>query len=82
MRVICIFRICDSRNINLSPFCNLSSKETPQKWGGEVIASYEDPETHEYVKVMKDPIRSVYPTEEMRNQELISSLAKVMFYPC
>ena len=82
MRVICIFRICDSRNINLSPFCDLSSKETPQKWGGEVSDSYEDSETPDYVKLMKDPIRSVYPTEKMRSQELISFLAKVMIRPC
>ena len=35
--IIIIFRRCDSRNLNLSPFCSLSSKSSLLKWQPTVI---------------------------------------------
>ena len=74
-----IYRNCDSRNINRSPFCDLSSHDNPQKWSKEVTDTYADFGSLDYVKEMKTPIRHLYPTKSMQNHEIVTSHSKAIF---
>ena len=51
-------RTCDSKNLNMSPLCNLQSGLEPSLWQGEVVNTYEaaaagnNESIPQYVKVM------------------------------
>ena len=66
--------ICDSRNLNLSPFCNLSSTSVAM-WQPSVLETYGDLTTT-YINETTGPLRLNYPNS-MGDRELISSLTKV-----
>ena len=34
-------RTCDSKNLNMSPLCDLQSDLDPSLWQGEVVTTYE-----------------------------------------
>ena len=65
---------CDSRNLNLSPFCNLSSTSLAM-WQPSVLETYGNLTTT-YVNKTAGPHRPKY-LNSMGDSELISSLAKV-----
>ena len=65
---------CDSRNLNLSPFCNLSSTSLAM-WQPSVLETYGNLTTT-YINKTTGPLRLNYPNS-MGDSELISSLAKV-----
>ena len=68
-------RPCDSRNLNLSPFCNLSASSLV-KWQPAVNSTYGDITTS-YTSRLPGPIRLMYPTSEQSQDELLSSLTEV-----
>ena len=70
-----IFSSCDSRNLNLSPFCNLSSTSLAM-WQPSILETYGN-QTTAYVKHVSGPLRSKYP-DSMDEDELITSLVKVI----
>ena len=65
---------CDSRNLNLSPFCNLSSTSLAM-WQPSVLETY-GALTTTYINETTGPLRLNYPNS-MGDRELISSLTKV-----
>ena len=65
---------CDSRNLNLSPFCNLSATSLAM-WQPSVLETYGNLTT-DYVSKITGPLRPKYPNS-MGDTELISSLTKV-----
>ena len=67
-------RLCDSRNLNLSPFCNLATSSLV-KWEPSIRATYENISTS-YTTGLPGPMRPKYPPS-MVERELISSLTKV-----
>ena len=67
-------RLCDSRNLNLSPFCNLTTSSLV-KWEPSIRATYENISTS-YTTGLPGPMRPKYPPF-MVEKELISSLTKV-----
>ena len=67
-------RLCDSRNLNLSPFCNLTTSSLV-KWQPGIRATYENISTS-YIDGLPEPMRTKYPPS-MVEKELISSLAEV-----
>ena len=71
------FRPCDSRNLNLSPFCDLKASSLV-KWQPAINSTYGNITTT-YTSGLPGPMRLVYPTEKQQNTELLSSLTKVMF---
>ena len=68
------FSSCDSRNLNLSPFCNLTSTSLAM-WQPSVLETYGNLTTT-YINKTTGPLRPKYPGS-MGDRELISSLTKV-----
>ena len=68
---------CDSRNLNLSPFCDLSST-TMAMWQPSVLETYGN-QTTTYINKTSGPSRLKYPNS-MGDKELIMSLIKVMYF--
>lgn len=79
-------RSCDSRNLNISPFCNLTMKQDPTAWAGYVAELYEAWATDEselnlsYVPHKEKSIRESYPTQYMKENELLTTRPKVYVY--
>ena len=71
-----LLRGCDSRNVNLSPLCQLSSTSSLLKLQPEVNGIYGNSST-EYTSSISGPVRREYPTDRMRQEELLTPLAKV-----
>ena len=69
-----ILSSCDSRNLNLSLFCNLSSTSLAM-WQPVVLETYGN-QTTSYVNKIQTPMRLKYPNS-MGDEELITSLTKV-----
>ena len=65
---------CDSRNLNLSPFCNLTSTSLAM-WQLSVRETYGN-QTTSYINATSGPMRRNFPNF-MGERELISSLTKV-----
>ena len=75
-RIFC--RNCDSRNLNLSPLCDLAHPLSPAIWEDEVKKTYEDVNNMpDYVTSMNGLIRNRYPSDVLKDQEIITSLTKV-----
>ena len=68
-------RLCDSRNLNLSPFCNLTSSSLV-KWQPAVNKTYAGKYDRNYISGLKGPMRLKYPPNKAQ-EELLSSLTKV-----
>ena len=66
-------RFCDSRNLNLSPFCNLATSSLV-KWEPSISATYDNHTS--YIDGLSGPMRPKYPSS-MVEKELISSLTEV-----
>ena len=77
--LICLFRGCDSRNINLSLFCDLKERKTLQEWAENFSKEYKGKKT-EYIANLKYAKRPFYATDKMKDQEIISSLTKTVSY--
>ena len=69
-----IFSQCDSRNLNLSPFCNLSTTSLAM-WQPSVRETYGILATT-YINETTGPLRLKYPNR-MGERELITSLSEV-----
>ena len=69
-----ILSSCDSQNLNLSPFCYLSSTSLAM-WQPRVLETYGN-QTTSYVNKIQTPMRLKYPNS-MGDEELITSLTKV-----
>ena len=65
---------CDSRNLNLSPFCDLSSTSLAM-WQPSVLETYGNLTTG-YISKTTGPLRLNYPNS-MGDRELVASLTKV-----
>ena len=71
-----IFSPCNSRNLNLNPFCDTANPSLPM-WQPDVLASYgAASESRNYIKDIQGPMRPMYP-DAMAEKELISSLTEV-----
>ena len=70
-------RACDSRNLNLSPFCTLTASSL-LKWQPAINSTYGNITTN-YTSGLSGPARLVYPTMKQQKNELLSSLTKVTF---
>ena len=72
-----LFRVCDSRNLNLSPFCNLTSQSLP-KWQPDINSTYGNSSTS-YTSALPGPMRPRYPGQGKSGaeRELLVSLTKV-----
>ena len=68
-------RSCDSRNLNLSPFCDLTSISSAM-WLPSVLETYKN-QTTSYVHQRTGPMRLKFP-KSMEERELITSLTKVL----
>merc|ERR1719150_2766623 len=71
------FSSCNSRNLNLSPFCQLTSTSTTlamQMWQPSVLKTYGD-KTTSYVEGISGPLRDKY-SDAMEKEELITSLTQ------
>ena len=64
--------------MNVSPFCDMSQQSGPVGWTEDVDELYKDVETPEYIQDMKTSMRETYPTSEMRKNEMLSTLVKVI----
>ena len=69
-----LFRLCDSRNLNLSPFCTLTTSSLV-KWQPTINKIYGNINTS-YTSGLPGPMRPRYP-KYMADKELLSSLAEV-----
>ena len=67
---------CDSRNLNLSPFCNLTSTSLAI-WQESVLETYGS-QTTSYIDGISGPMRVNFPNS-MEERELITALVKVDF---
>ena len=77
------FRKCDSRNLNLSPFCNLASPSMAlAKWQPAVNSTYGNTTTT-YTSEVEGPMRLKYPGQGKAapEGELLTSLTEVVLYP-
>ena len=73
-----IFRQCDSRNLNLSPFCGLDSSSTLLKLQPTLEATYKkDRVEASYVQDLQSPMRKEYPHSSMASDEILSVLTEV-----
>ena len=72
------FSSCDSRNLNLSPFCNTSSTSLAM-WQPSVLETYGEKKNLSYLDEMTVPMRQRYPNS-MPNRELITSLTEVTIW--
>ena len=68
-------RLCDSRNLNLSPFCNLSASSLA-KWQPAINSTYGDSITN-YTSGVPGPLILKYPKMSWAEQELLVSLTEV-----
>ena len=68
-------RLCDSRNLNLSPFCNLSVSSLA-KWQPTINSTYGDTRTN-YTNKLEGPLRLKYPKVSWAERELLLSLTQV-----
>ena len=66
---------CDSRNLNLSPFCNLTSTSSAM-WLPSVLETYKN-QTTSYVHQRTGPMRLKFP-KSMEEREIITSLTMVI----
>ena len=65
-------RGCDSRNLNLSPLCDLKNPTKPSIWAEDIGASY--PEVPAYIDpALQGLMRRAYPVE-MQGNEIIQDL--------
>ena len=72
------YRRCDSRNLNLSPLCNLEDTIGPAAWKIWAEKVYEKHgDTPDLLKKIPDGIRNYYPSYKLKKNELISSLTEV-----
>ena len=71
------FRRCDSRNLNLSPFCGLDSSSTLLKLQPTLEATYKDRMEASYVQDLQSPMRKEYPHSSMASYEILSVLTEV-----
>ena len=69
-----ILSSCDSRNLNLSPFCNLTSTSLAM-WQPSVLETYGN-QTTSYINATSGPMRRNFPNSTAE-RELITSLTKV-----
>ena len=76
------FRNCDSRNLNLSPFCNLRSAQSLAKWQPALKSTYENI-TADYLDKLQGPMRLKYPGSGKSSEEgeLLTFLTEVVFHP-
>ena len=74
-----LLRTCDSRNLNLSPFCNLTAQSF-SKWQPAVNSTYYNITTN-YTSKLEGPMRLKYPGEGKSNKEgeLLTILTEVVF---
>ena len=72
-----MLRSCDSRNLNLSPFCNTSATSLVM-WQPNTEETYGNT-TASYVNDIPGPMRSKYP-RSMDKKELIHSRTKVLIW--
>ena len=66
---------CDSRNLNLSPFCNTSSTSLAM-WQPSVLETYGEEGKLDYLDRIAGPMRKKYPNS-MVEREIITSLTEV-----
>ena len=73
-----LFRRCDSRNLNLTPFCTLATATSSGalKWLPTINSTYGNATTA-YTSSLAGPMRREYPTQNMAEDEIITHLAKV-----
>ena len=76
---IIFLRICDSRNLNLSPFCNLKAHSLA-KWQPTIKSTYGSTTT-EYTSSLPPPLRLKYPKTSWAERELLVSLTQVYIDP-
>ena len=69
------FSSCDSRNLNLSPFCDTSSTSLAL-WQPSVLETYGEEGKLDYLDKITGPMRKKYPNS-MGDRELITSLTEV-----
>ena len=75
------FRQCDSRNLNLSPFCGLKSSSA-LKLQPTLEATYRESSVEtSYVQDLKSPLRREYPSRSMASEEILSILTTVCPHP-
>ena len=68
-----MFRLCDSKNLNISPLCDLSLFRDPVKWASDVHTMY---------GTENIPVRNNYYTESRMDVEMLQNLTKVrVLYP-
>ena len=75
LKALLTFSSCDSRNLNLSPFCDTSSTSLAM-WQPSVLETYGDQKKLDYLDNMTGPMRQSYPNS-MGDRELITSLTEV-----
>merc|ERR1739844_250534 len=67
------FRPGDSRNLNLSPFCNLATSSNLAKWQPAINSTY-GITTTDYTSKLQEPLRLKYPSDP--EKELLVSLTQ------
>ena len=67
-------RLCDSRNLNLSPFCDLTTSSLA-KWEPAINSTYGKMKTN-YTSKLPGPLRLKYPSDP--EKELLASLTQVL----
>ena len=73
------FRRCDSRNLNLSPFCSLKTISSPVMLKPTLEATYEKITADtKYVQDLPSPMRKEYPLQSMASNEILPALTKVL----
>ena len=80
-----LFRRCDSRNLDMSQLCKLATDVQPAIWSQDVLQLYdlynENADNEDYPDYMKKyqnggKNRKFYPTENEKDREIISTLAR------
>ena len=76
---IFFFSVCDSRNLNLSPFCNLTSYSQMAKWQPAINSTYGSAMA-DYTRKLQGPLRLKYPGQGKAgaDRELLTSLKQVL----
>jgi hypothetical protein len=67
------FRGCDSRNLNLSPLCDLASPSSPHAWAEAAVATYSDPPGY-VLDRRAGLMRPQFPTAQLQEQEMLKAL--------
>ena len=60
----------------MSPFCKLGKSSGPVRWAEDVEGLYED--IPGYIKELRSPMRDVYKTAEMREQDLLKTEVTIL----